>query len=116
MNAYVMNPGSAEWRAVSVNTLKDMQALVGGYIEAVAVDPEDRFSIYVNEEGKLDGLEPCAVWMVDGVPYDVLVGPIVLRGPVDADGDDTIAYPIMRKWAAENLAYFLTPSPVGAER
>jgi hypothetical protein len=82
--------------------LKELQRCVGGYIEGLNLG--DFASGYANEEGLLDGLPFNHVGTAlvnfiaraegltgpDGVPlYDGLVGPIVLLGPVDEDGNET---------------------------
>ena len=55
-------------------TLDDMQSLVGGYIECVAVT--DKIDMWVNEEGKLYSLPlnffvDNGSWTVDGICGDV---------------------------------------------
>ena len=69
----VKNPGEAPEEREVPNTLAALQALVGGYIEAVALARDA--VILVNEEGKLRGLEPNVMLM-----GDVLVGPLVIVG------------------------------------
>lgn len=60
--------------------LETMQAIVGGYIEAVTpfTDPA---AIICNEEGKLQGL-PYNRPLVDrnGLPYDILCGTFFIAG------------------------------------
>ena len=58
-----------EWRTI-LNELDDMQALVNGYLEAVAWD--DRYLLIVNEEGKLQDLPVNFVWFEN---HDAIVGP-----------------------------------------
>ena len=69
-----------------VGTLDDYQKIVGGYIEVVVL--ADGCSMYVNEEGKLDGLPVNAAATVL-VPGDVIVGNVLIVGPTDDEGDDT---------------------------
>lgn len=76
---------------LDLNSLADTQAQVGGWIELVALS---ECSIYINEEGKLDGLpfNPRATQLAQTlgwVAHDVLVGPAVFMGPVDNFGEDT---------------------------
>ncbi len=77
-------------------TVTELQHAVGGYIEGVpAMDDaggfDESYTAYCNEEGKLDGLpvnRPATKFCrVDG--FDVLVGPVVIIGPPDEEGDDT---------------------------
>lgn len=59
---------------------KELQNIVGGYIEYVALDPYNIYSdsrdidIILNEEGKLIKLEPSLKWALD---RDILCGPLV---------------------------------------
>lgn len=62
------------------NTLKALQELVGGYIEATPFDGDLR--LVVNEEGKLMRLEPNVL----APTFDVLVGPVVVTA-YDGKGD-----------------------------
>lgn len=82
--------------------LETMQALVGGYIEAVS-DPAgaNRFTAYCNEEGKLHGFEVNwvstrlldVIWLdyADRTfsSMDLVVGPVMWTGGPDGKGDDT---------------------------
>lgn len=70
---------------------KVLNAGVGGWIEAVAL--ADNLTMYVNEEGKIDGLprNPIASDHFDkvfGAGKDVIVGNVVFTGGVDDEGDD----------------------------
>ena len=66
------------------------QGYVGGHIEATYAGLGH--VMYVNEEGKIDGLQPNAIATAlvrrAGVD-DVIVGPAVVSGPGDAEGFDT---------------------------
>lgn len=64
----IVEPNKAPYAKEIENTVEAKQAIVGGYIEAVRL-PQD-FYIIVNEEGKLQGLEPNR--MIRG--FDMLVG------------------------------------------
>lgn len=73
-----------------------LQKQVGGYIEAVGIDrmaPLPPFSMYLNEEGKLEGLplNRRATLLARGTigRNDYIAGTAVLCGPVDDDGYDT---------------------------
>lgn len=55
-------------------SLKEMQTIVGGYIELIQPDPSTK--IYVNEEGLLEGLPLNMIiseWLKTGIVGDVLV-------------------------------------------
>ena len=69
----VKNPGEAPEEREVPNTLEALQALVGGYIEAVPLARDA--VILVNEEGKLRGMAPNVMYF-----DEVLVGPVVLVG------------------------------------
>lgn len=76
-------------------TLEVLQALVGGPIELI--DLGHGLYAYVNEEGKLDGLRVNhaaneIARQRNAAAYrwgDVLVGSMVIVGPIDGEGDDT---------------------------
>lgn len=62
------------------NTLEAKQAFVGGYIQAV-YPFDDPVAIVCNEEGKLNGLEPCRALFDDGGNIlDIIVGPFLVCG------------------------------------
>ena len=67
------------------NTLEAKQAFVGGYIQAI-YPFNDPVAIVCNEEGKLQGLEPCrALFDESGDIYDIIVGPFLICG-LDDEG------------------------------
>ena len=60
------------------HTMKAMQALVGGSIQAV-YPFEEPVALICNEEGKLEGLPPNrGLWDKDGTLYDVVCGTFFL--------------------------------------
>ena len=66
-------------------SLEEMQRLVGGWIELVTLrtyPDESALSMYVNEEGKLDGLPPN--FYFHNI-QDLIVGPAIIIG-TDAEG------------------------------
>jgi hypothetical protein len=69
-----------------------LQKITGGYIEAISFGKDD-LSMYLNEEGKLDGLprNRRATALAQGsIQYnDYIVGNAVITGPVDDEGYDT---------------------------
>ena len=73
---------------ITVASLEDMQAAVGGYIEGVQL--KDGF-MYCNEEGKLTGLPAnrIATQLAQTLPYDIIVGSVIVFGNGDANGNDT---------------------------
>ena len=54
------------------NTLEAEQAFVGGYIEVLCIG--NGIDLVCNEEGKINGLAPTAVWIEDGEVVDVICG------------------------------------------
>jgi uncharacterized protein DUF3846 len=73
--------------AVEVSSLKDYQAIVGGYIELVYLDDG---VMYVNEEGKLLDLPYNAIATeVSSLVFDVIMGDALVLGPGDDEGNDT---------------------------
>lgn len=79
INVIVKDPGEPPRMETIDNTLESLQTLVGGWLEAIPVaDPHT--AVYVNEEGRLNGLAS----NVDG-----LVGPILVTG-LDPESGDTV--------------------------
>ena len=76
----VVEPGKPCQAREIDGSLEAMQALVGGYIEAVTPFAES-IAIVCNEEGKLRGL-PCNRPLMDrhGMPYDILCGTFFIAG------------------------------------
>ena len=67
------------------NTLEAKQAFVGGYIQAI-YPFDDPVAIVCNEEGKINGMEPCrALFDESGDIYDIIVGPFLICG-LDDEG------------------------------
>lgn len=88
----VSGPTAADWTETTVpdsDALETYQRAVGGYIEALPTIDSARATVYINEEGKIDGLPPTAVWIYEGQIADILRGPLVLLGPVDTNGNTT---------------------------
>lgn len=79
----VTGPDEKDWRETDIaGNLADLQARVGGLIEALPVD-SSKASVILNEEGKLLPLPVTAIWTTpEGQVLDVLRGPLVLLGPV----------------------------------
>ena len=67
------------------NTLEAKQAFVGGHIEAL-FPYNSPVALVVNEEGKLNNMEPCrALLDEEGNIYDIIVGPFLICG-LDDEG------------------------------
>lgn len=80
-----------EW--LTRSSADEYGTIVGGMVEAIS---GDGWAAYLNEEGKLVGLQANARadsiarlhgWK--GSPDDVLTGPVIFTGPIDDDGYDT---------------------------
>lgn len=94
LNALIINTDGTFSVQEIDGKLATLQGLVGGWIEAV--HPNRDTTLFVNEEGKLSGqplneLATLLWWALDNdaVDQDFLVGPVVVLGPVDANGDET---------------------------
>ena len=86
------------------NTLEAKQAFVGGYIQAV-YPFDDPVAIVCNEEGKINGLEPCrALFDEGGDIYDIIVGPFLICGL-----DDEGFISLTKEQQEEYLAMFRHP-------
>ena len=97
---------------VEVNGLADLQAAVEGYVEPV--DGDD-FTAWVNEEGKLKGMpfNPRADRFlhlaIPALPtWDCIVGPVIITGGADDDGDNTDISPELIERANEYLGLSLS--------
>ena len=76
-------------------TLENLQKTVGGYIETITFED---FVIIVNEEGKIQGLEPNML-----IGMDMLVGTIIVIGTKgeefsDLDLDFSVWKKLVDKW------------------
>ena len=74
----------------SEQELKSLQNAVGGYVQVIEL--EDDFTMWVNEEGKLLGLEEnkiaTVIWEVRfGIGTDIICGDVVFTGGMDEDGE-----------------------------
>lgn len=82
--------------------LRELQGYVGGWIELVPT--EAPVSVFCNEEGKLDGLpaNPRATALFNSLlaPWDVIVGTVVVLGPVDDRSGDTRSLENAQEWIA----------------
>ena len=90
----------------TVNGLQDFQKHVEGWVELLYTDDE-RHIFWFNEEGKVNGMAAndtahrLVHELVTGLsPWDVIVGPVLITGPLAADGEHYEAP------AAEMLARF----------
>lgn len=97
-------PVGEEPREVEVEGLADLQELVGGTIDAVGWVFDDSPTLYVNDEGKVNGMLPnravyvtekedgCQKWdggtWAEGEVIDILFGPIVAIGFDPRTGED----------------------------
>ena len=74
MNVLMVEPGKAPYETQIGDDLQSMQALVGGYIQAV-YPYEEPVALIANESGKLDGLPlNRALRDADGDIYDIVAG------------------------------------------
>ena len=92
IHVMVKEPGNdAKWERREVeNCLRTFQGLVGGYIETVTVSHD--LVLIVNEEGKLQGLEPNVLFR-----NEWLVGTVVAVG-LDKKGENFASCPLATNW------------------
>ena len=82
MNVLMVEPGKAPYETQIGSDLQSMQALVGGYIQAV-YPYEEPVALIANESGKLDGLPlNRALRDADGDVYDIVAGKFFIVGSV----------------------------------
>lgn len=79
---------------IDINDYKDIQKVVGGFIESINFG-ENQFFCYANEEAKLLGLEPnelaTSLWYDSGQVIllgDCIAGDVVFFGGIDDEGND----------------------------
>lgn len=89
----VMIPTDGDLTTIKVEGYRDVQSAVGGMIELIELNK--RMIAYINEEGKINELprnirathlcrENKAIF-----DWDFIVGPMIVLGPVQPDGDDS---------------------------
>lgn len=90
IQAVIVHPDGTVQHTEIENSLGSFQAVVGGYIEGVIGRVA---TIYVNEEGLLIGLPPNPFATLFAQRFlgaeGVLVGPALILGPPDYEGEDT---------------------------
>ena len=80
MNVLMVEPGKAPYETQIGSDLQSMQAVVGGYIQAV-YPYEESVALIANESGKLDGLPlNRALRDSDGDVYDIIAGNFFIAG------------------------------------
>ncbi|MDF3555534.1 DUF3846 domain-containing protein [Bacillus cereus] len=68
------------------HSLDTVQQFVGGYIQPIRVN--DSVTMWMNEEGKMQQLEPNFLFVnKEGTPLDTIVGNVLIAGTND-EGDD----------------------------
>ena len=88
LNVLMVEPGKAPYETQIGSDLQSMQALVGGYIQAV-YPYEEPVALIANESGKLDGLPlNRALRDADGDIYDIVAGSFFIVGLGESDFTD----------------------------
>ena len=88
MNVLMVEPGKAPYETQIGDDLQSMQALVGGYIQAV-YPFEQPVALVCRESGKLDGLtRNRALRDSDGDIYDIIAGTFFIAGLGESDFTD----------------------------
>lgn len=86
MQILIVEPEQTPIIAEITGDLKEMQRIVGGYIQAV-YPFEEPIALVCNEEGMLNGLQAnSGLWDENGNLYDIICGTFFLCGaPSDCD-------------------------------
>ena len=85
MRVLIVEPGKAPYEREIGASLTDMQAVVGGTIQAV-YPFEEPVVLVCNDEGKLLGMVPNRALYMENIPYDVIAGTFLLCGaPAGSD-------------------------------
>ena len=88
MNVLMVEPGKAPYETQIGDDLQSMQAVVGGYIQAV-YPFEQPVALVCRESGKLDGLTlNRALRDSDGDIYDIIAGTFFIAGLGESDFTD----------------------------
>ena len=88
MNVLMVEPGKAPYEMQIGSDLQSMQAVVGGYLEAV-YPFEQPVALVCRESGKLDGLTlNRALRDSDGDIYDIIAGTFFIAGLGESDFTD----------------------------
>ena len=88
MNVLMVEPGKAPYEMQIGDDLQSMQAVVGGYIQAV-YPFEQPVALVCRESGKLDGLTlNRALRDSDGDIYDIIAGTFFIAGLGESDFTD----------------------------
>ena len=88
MNVLMVEPGKAPYETQIGDDLQSMQALVGGYIQAV-YPFEQSVALVCRESGKLDGLPLNRTLRdADGDIYDIVAGNFFIVGLSESDFTD----------------------------
>lgn len=80
----IVEPNKLPYEKIIPNRLKDKQDIVGGLIEYIRVDNDERTLLICNEEGKLLGLD----WNREIGNKDVIAGTFLLVGDDPDIGED----------------------------
>ena len=100
MNVLMVEPGKAPYEMQIGSDLQSMQALVGGYIQAV-YPYEEPVALIANESGKLDGLTlNRALRDADGDIYDIVAGSFFIVGLGQNDFTD-LPHELAEQFAAQ---------------
>ena len=110
MKILIVEPMKEPYEKEIQGTLEEMQAIVGGYIQAV-YPFEDPVAVVCNEEGKLIGLPYNRLLRdVAGRPYDVLCGTFFVAGLGEADFASLPA-DLMKRYKTMYTKEMLLPFP-----
>lgn len=92
MKILIVEPMKAPYEKEIAGDLKSMQAIVGGFIQAVYLFEDEELALICNEEGKLIGLPyNRALKDEEGSIYDVVAGTFFLcRAPADSERFDSL--------------------------
>ena len=87
MRILIVEPMKAPYEKEIAGDLKSMQALVGGFIQAIYPFEDEELALICNEEGKLIGLPLNRVLKdEEGSVYDVVAGTFFLcRAPANSE-------------------------------
>lgn len=111
MKAYIFKANEVPTIVEIGEDLKDLQAVVGGYIEAPFISKElsnANIQVLCNEDGLLQKLEPSVLIMKDGAQAGCLVGNVAFVGVDGCEfcGLNDMQIELLKSITLENCAKF----------
>ncbi len=101
MRVLIVEPGNKPYPKEIDGSLKSMQEVVGGYIEAVYPFEDEGVALICNEEGKLIGLPPNRFLRdEEGYVFELVAGTFFLcEAPSDSESFESLSEEMIKKYS-----------------